>query len=91
MKAIAVHQTTFLGVGGPLPAKGGNCFSVKTDTGEFRYISNIRLENFEGLIKRGELNYPVEIEDVTPHSAKVIDQRVPKDWMTDTICGVCYR
>lgn len=91
MKAIAIHQSTLLGVGGPLPTKGGNCFSVETDSGEYRYISNMRLENFEGLMKLGALSFPVEIEDVTPRSSKVTDSRIPEDWMTDSICGVCYR
>ena len=91
MRAVNIHCTTMVGIGGPLPTKGGNCFSVETDTREYRYISNMRLENFEGLMKLGALAFPVEIEDVTPRSSKVVDPRVPEDWLTDKICGVCYR
>lgn len=91
MKAIKVCSSTLLGVGGPRPMKGGNCFSVETEGGQSYHITNFRLENFEELIRRGMISWPVEITPLKPGHAEVTDERIPEEWYDRTICGICYK
>ena len=97
MKATYIYQSTMLGVGGYLPIQGGNCFSV--GTGEMKdgmdeayYVVNMRLENFEGLIKQGRLSWPVEIWQLTNDHCMIIDERVPEDWYSKYVhfCTSCF-
>lgn len=91
MKATRVHCTTLLGIGGPFPRKGGNCFSVETEEGPTYHIINFRLENFEELIRRGIAHWPIEIEPIDKHHAKVVDERMPIEWYDERHCSICYR
>lgn len=71
--------------------KGGNCFSVETEEGPAYHLINFRLENFEELIRRGVINWPVKITPVDDDHAEVTDERIPKEWYYNKYCSICYR
>lgn len=92
MKAIEIHHSTMLGVGGPRPVIKGNCFSVMAEDGKVYFVVNMALENLEHLIKHGKLEWPVEIHQLTHDHCMVVDDRISEDWFLkfDHFCLLCF-
>lgn len=63
-----------------------------TDEGKAFHVVNMRLENFEGLIKQGRMDWPVEVWQLTDDHCMVIDERVPEDWFQkyNHFCTSCF-
>jgi len=74
---------------GSFPLKHGNCFSIKCDN-EWEYrIVNFVVENLEEALRRGCLEYPIEILPLDKSLAVIVDSRIPDNWFTDRYCEVC--
>ena len=87
--ATGVGAVTLVGFFGEFPRERGNCFSVKSDDGKYRRVLNFGHENFEELLDRGILSYPVEILPLTDGHCLMADHRIPKEWYDKKFCAVC--
>lgn len=85
------------------PRDGGNCFRVHVDDPELNQegglfgikVVNCRHENLEELIRRGELDFPICVQKIKMADGQtavdIVDSRIPTDWLTDRVCGSCFR
>lgn len=93
VNAIAMGSQTCVGyINTPFPRKGGNCFDLETKDGSYRVL-NFKAENFEELMKRGTITWPVKIHLVGAGKLKnkcmIHDTRIPHDWYCENLCSVC--
>lgn len=82
VNAVRVTGFTLLGVlCDNFPVKFGNMFSVEGDDKNKYDIKNIFLENFEELIRKGIVAFPVRIKVIGIESALIVDKRIDKHWL----------
>ena len=77
VNAVRVTGFTLLGVlCDNFPVKFGNMFSVEGDDKNKYDIKNICLENFEELIKRRIISFPVRIKIIGDEDALMVDKSI---------------
>jgi len=69
--------------------ESGNCFSVRSEDGKYRQVLNFGHENFEELLKRKVISYPVEILPLSEGHCLMADHRIPKEWYDKGFCSIC--
>lgn len=96
MKALEIYSHTLLGISGEFPIIKGNCFSVLTDEinkdtpkDPTRRILNYNFENLKELIKRGIIDFPIEITPYKQAWAYITDPRIPEEWNVYDYCRIC--
>jgi hypothetical protein len=91
-KKLATSVTTVTLVGfikNGFPMKRGNCFSMRTDNDEHYKIVNFNYENFEELLERNVIEFPVTIGVIKGNTAVMLDNRIPDEWYSDKFCTTC--
>ena len=88
--ATKITCQTCLGVhGDKFPLDHGNCFSLRTEEGDFKII-NFVLENLEHALQEGKISWPIKIKTLSSeHHAVVHDERFPDSWYQPRFCEVC--
>ena len=90
LNAISVSSYTLVGViENKFPFKGGNCFSVTGDDGQYYRIVNFVHENIEELIKLGTISFPIQILALSECIAVINDPRIEDEWYLTRFCEVC--
>ena len=89
LDAIEMGGQTCVGViKEKFPFSSGNCFSLGTGKKGYKVL-NFNAENFEELLKRKKLAWPVKIIDVGDGCCFIHDDRIPGNWYQGHICRVC--
>lgn len=94
MKALAMSAQTMVGYGGDFPRSKGNCFSMVVENSLVGFHAvNFNAENLLELIKRGVVDWPIEISPLTEGHALIVDERIPQEWYKEEKdwCTICYR
>ena len=89
IKATAVGTVTMVAFYGEFPMESGNCFSVRSEDGKYRQVLNFGHENFEELLARKVISYPVEILPMSDGHCLMADHRIPKEWYNNEFCSSC--
>lgn len=88
-QAIEIISMTLIGPDRSLPAKWGNCFSVKCDDGSRYRIVNFIYENLYYLTGRRKVQWPIQIETISERQAIISDSRIGAKWYKDRYCETC--
>lgn len=91
---VEFGSTTLLGVNtSKFPVRHGNCFSMKTENGDYYRIVNFYYENIMEGIRREKLTLPVRLyvlgDPTTSRVAIMYDPRIPPSWYSDQFCETC--
>ena len=89
---------------GPPPWPRGNCFRVPSMTaaeakkaqeqkkpGPYSWkVANMHAENFEAIVRRLGLR-TVEVQQLDGSSCLITDERIPREWLREKPCRLCFR
>lgn len=91
MIALKVTEHTLVGVmSDKFPISRGNCFSVLANDQKNYKVVNMNLENLEFLIKEdNRVSWPIEIKLLGNGYCKIIDKRIPKNYLDKDYCIIC--
>lgn len=82
--ATGVGYVSLVAYWGDFPRPRGNYFSLNTADGKTYEIANMWYENLEHLIDEGIITFPIKIKLLTDSWAIVYDDRVQRNFYTDT-------
>lgn len=89
-KAKRTGYVTYVGyVTCSFPMETGNCFSVISEDGSEYSVVNFNYENLKELLKRGELEWPIDIISISEQHCVVADHRIPIEWYNTKFCETC--
>jgi hypothetical protein len=90
LKGLCINSSTLIAPdrSGGLPYKRGNCFSMQTDDGNFNIV-NFVCENMEHIIKEKKVKLPIKLQAISERQAVVNDERIPREWYSESFCEVC--
>jgi hypothetical protein len=90
-EAVKLGGCTYVGhLEKEFPRKHGNCFGLVTAAGKNYKVLNFNHENFEELLRRKTIEWPVRMRvDSERKLAFLNDPRIPDDWYCASTCNTC--
>lgn len=71
---------------GGFPIDSGNCMTLVGH----RKCANMTAENLAEWVRRNPDMLNLQVKDVYEGCCIVVDERIPKEWLTDKVCSTCF-
>lgn len=89
-KAVRTSYVTLVGYAAhSFPMESGNCFSVIAEDGKEYSVVNFNYENLKELLKREELEWPIDVLPISENHCVIADHRIPIGWYSAKFCETC--
>lgn len=83
--AVQVGTQTLMAVWGDHPIRRGNRFTLKMYDGNWAWVQNISVEDFEEICKREKLYSVVALYLPEHNACFIIDDRIPWEWYREYV------